>query len=111
MKMILIISSVILVPLMMLHIMNVGGQSLEGLNMLNPLATNSTIEIVSSVGNVTVNGFDIISPNSMDVDLIYSGSEEAPALKVDSYAISINSDLHSRYYKSNWYHKSEFHRF
>ena len=38
-----------------------------------------------------MNGFDIISPNSMDVDLIYSGSE-APALKVDSYAISINSD-------------------
>jgi hypothetical protein len=91
MKMILVISSVILVPLMMLNIMDVWGQSLEELNMLN--STNSTMEIVSSVGNVTVNGFDIISPRSMDVDLIYSGAEKAPALKVNSYAIGINSDL------------------
>ena len=40
-----------------------------------------------------MNGFHINSPSSVDVDLIYSDSEEAPALKVDSNAISINSDL------------------
>jgi hypothetical protein len=91
MKMILVISSIILVPLMMFYIMNAGGQTQEGLDMLN--STNSTIEIVSTIGNVTVNGFEIDSPRGMDVDLIYSGSGEAPALTVDSYAININSDL------------------
>jgi hypothetical protein len=91
MKMILVTCSVILVPLMLLHIMNAGGQTQQGLDTLN--STNSTIEIVSSVGNVTVNGFDIISPRSMDVDLIYSGPEEAPALEIDSNAIIINSDI------------------
>lgn len=89
--MILVTCSVILVPLMLLHIMNAGGQTRQGLDTLN--STNSTIEIVSSVGNVTVNGFDILSPRSMDVDLIYSGPEEAPALEIDSNAISINSDI------------------
>jgi hypothetical protein len=80
-----------------LNIMNAGGQTQEGLDTVNPLVnstmTNSTIEIVSTIGNVKVNGFDIISPHSTDVDLIYSGSGKAPSLKVDSYAISLNSAL------------------
>jgi hypothetical protein len=90
MKMILVISSVILVPLMM-YIMNAGGQTQGGLDMQN--STNSTVQIVSSVGNVTVNGFEITSPRSMDIDLIYSGSEGAPAIEIDSSAISINYDI------------------
>jgi hypothetical protein len=93
MKVILVTRSVILVLLMMFHVMNAGGQNQEGLDVLNPLTTNSTIEIVSSVGNVTVNGFDIISPRSVNVDLIYSGSGKAPALEVDSYSTSIDFDL------------------
>jgi hypothetical protein len=74
-----------------LNIMNAGGQTQEGLDMQN--STNSTVQIVSSVGNVTVNGFEITSPRSMDIDLIYSGSEGAPAIEIDSSAISINYDI------------------
>jgi hypothetical protein len=48
---------------------------------------------VSSVGNVTVNGFEITSPHSMEVDLIYSGAEGAPSIEIDSTAISINYDI------------------
>jgi hypothetical protein len=52
---------------------------------------NRSTEIVSSVPNVTVTKFDILSPQSVQLEIKYSGAGKAPAIKVESSAININT--------------------
>lgn len=58
----------------------------------NSNASSST-DIVSLVENVTVTKFDILSPSQLGVDLRYAGTGSAPAVKVDAFAINIDSKL------------------
>jgi hypothetical protein len=55
--------------------------------------TSSSTDIVSSVENVTVTKFDILSPRQLGIELRYAGSGNAPAVKVDAFAINIDSKL------------------
>jgi hypothetical protein len=96
MKRILTTCSLTLVPLIMLLAMSVGGDTPAGLDVVKLLSNssaNSTTEIVSSVENVTVTRYSILSPHSLGIDLTYSGSGKGPAVKVESSAISIKSKL------------------
>ena len=58
----------------------------------NSNASSST-DIVSLVENVTVTKFDILSLNQLGVELRYSGTGNAPAVKIDVSAINIDSKL------------------
>jgi hypothetical protein len=72
------------------------GQNPEGLDVSNaPTGSqfNSSTDIESSVSNVTITKFEILSPKSIGLDIKYSGTGSSPAVKVDSSAIIINSDL------------------
>lgn len=94
MKRIIIACSVPLVPLIMLLAMSAGGETPAGvLKLLSNSSANSTTEIVSSVKNVTVTRYNILSSHSVGIDLTYSGAGKAPAVKVESSAITIKSKL------------------
>ncbi len=58
----------------------------------NSNASSST-DIVSLVENVTVTKFDILSPRELGVELRYGGTGNAPAVKIDISAMTIDSNL------------------
>ena len=58
----------------------------------NSNASSST-DIVSLVENVTVTKFDILSPRELGVELRYGGTGNAPTVKIDISAITIDSNL------------------
>ena len=69
-------------------------QNPQGLDLLSAPTNskfNTTTEIVSLVPNVTITKFEILSPESLGLDVKYSGAGKSPAVKVNSSAININS--------------------
>ncbi|MEP6577196.1 MAG: hypothetical protein ABJB85_12275 [Nitrososphaerota archaeon] len=66
---------------------------LDGPNAPTGSGFNSSTDIVSSVPNVTVTKFEILSPKSIGLDLKYSGTGNSPAVKVDSSVIILNPGL------------------
>jgi len=63
------------------------------LSQLGNSNASSSTDIMSLVENVTVTKFDILSPRQLGVDLRYAGTGSAPAVKVDAFAINIDSKL------------------
>ncbi len=63
------------------------------LDQLGNSNASSSTDIVSMVDNVSVTKFDILSLRHLGVDLRYSGTGDAPAVKVDADAIHIDSKL------------------
>ena len=76
--------------------MEVRAQSPQVLDILNQSINSnvsSDIEVQSSVDNVTVTKFEVISPTRVSIDLKYTGEGEAPAVRVDAGAINLRSEL------------------
>lgn len=91
-----LVSGLSLLIVIQLITMEVGAQSPQVLDILNQSINSnvtSDIEIQSSVDNVTVTKFEVISPTRVSIDLRYSGGGEAPAVRVDAGAINLRSDL------------------
>lgn len=90
------ICGIICVFALTLFALHAQGQNSTGLDVSNTTPSsklNTTTEIVSSVPNVTLTKFEILSPNSVGIDIKYSGTGKSPAIKVESSAININSKL------------------
>jgi hypothetical protein len=93
---IIILSLAILPSIAGLFISNIVAQGPQGLDILSQLGasnSNSTIDIASSVKNVTVTKFSILSPQALQVDLRFNGTGGGPALKVLAKAIHLDSNL------------------
>lgn len=85
-----------LLTVIQLITMEVRAQSPQVLDILNQSINSnvsSDIEVQSSVDNVTVTKFEVISPTRVSIDLKYTGEGEAPAVRVDAGAINLRSEL------------------
>ena len=107
------VSGLFLLFTIQLPTIEIGAQSPQVLDILNQsLNSNVTnnIEVQSSVDNVTVTKFEVISPSRVSIDLKYSGEGKAPAVKVEAGAINLHSklveELSNLRYNSNGFNQS-----
>ena len=93
---------IVLIPVIAL-LTNIEGTHVQvqnpDLGFIDKLAATklrSLVEISSSVNNITVTSYSVLSPNQLGIELTYSGNGISPAVNVDVSAISMDSSLITR---------------